>query len=167
MNIHRSRVHPTRAWFVSLVLSLVGCGASSSAAPADPSAKENVASSPSASATVAVPAARPGRLTRAEVMAVLSRGMGDFLARLEVKPVVVANRFQGWRIVKQRPGDPLWQRGEIVPGDVVTAVGGASIERPEQAFAAFQSLAVARELRVTYERNGQRRELVYPIDDAP
>jgi type II secretory pathway component PulC len=44
-------------------------------------------------------------------------------------------------------------------------VNGRPIERPEQALAAFQSLAVAKELRVAYERNGAPRELVYPIDD--
>jgi len=49
--------------------------------------------------------------------------------------------------------------------DVVTAVNERPIERPEQAFSAFQSLAVAKELRVTYERKGARREIVYPIDD--
>ena len=56
---------------------------------------------------------------------------------------------------------------DLVPGDVVTAVNGRPIERPEQAFAAFQSIAVAKELRVTYERNNARREIAYPIDESP
>jgi len=48
-------------------------------------------------------------------------------------------------------------------GDVVTAVNGFSIERPEQALSVFDSLQVASELRVAYERDGQPREIVYAI----
>jgi S1-C subfamily serine protease len=108
---------------------------------------------------------RPGRLWRRDVVAALSRGLGDFLSHLQVEPALRAGKFHGWRVVALRAGDPLWQSTDLAPGDVVTAVNDRPIERPEQAFAAFQSLAVARELRVTYERNNARKELVYPIDD--
>ena len=84
-----------------------------------------------------------------------------------MEPVVVSGKFQGWRVVGLRAGDPLWQGTDLVPGDVVTAVNARPIERPEQAFAAFQSLAVAKELRITYERHNARREIVYPIDESP
>jgi len=83
-----------------------------------------------------------------------------------VEPALGGGKFLGWRIVKLRANDPLWQGGDLAPGDVVTAVSGRPIEHPEQAFAAFQSLVVAKELRVTYERAGARREIVYPIDDV-
>jgi type II secretory pathway component PulC len=97
----------------------------------------------------------------------LSRGLGDFLTRLEVAPFAPGGKFRGWRIAKLREGDPLWAGVDLAPGDVVTSVNGRPIERPEQALTAFQSLAVATELRVAYERDGARRELVYPIDDEP
>jgi type II secretory pathway component PulC len=114
-----------------------------------------------------VPAPRPGRLWRRDVTATLSRGLGEFLTRLEVEPDAPGGKFRGWRIVKLRENDPLWTGVDLAPGDVVTAVNGRKIERPEQALTAFQSLAVAPELRVTYERDGARREIVYPIDDEP
>jgi type II secretory pathway component PulC len=101
------------------------------------------------------------------VTATLSRGLGDFLGRLQVEPFAPGGRFRGWRVVTLRENDPLWAGVDLAPGDVVTAVNGRKIERPEQALAVFQSLAVASELRVTYERDGARRELVYPIDDEP
>ena len=82
-----------------------------------------------------------------------------------VEPLLTGGKFQGWSIVKLRAGDPLWDGGDLAPGDVVLAVSARPIERPEQALAAFQSMAVARELRVAYERDGARREIVYPIDD--
>jgi type II secretory pathway component PulC len=108
---------------------------------------------------------RPGRLWRRDVVAALSRGLGDFLSRLQVEPALAAGKFHGWRVVGLRAGDPLWNGTDLVPGDIVIAVNDRPVERPEQAFAAFQSLAVASELRVIYERNKMRRELVYPIDD--
>jgi type II secretory pathway component PulC len=89
------------------------------------------------------------------------------LGRLEVQPLANGNKFQGWRIVRLRDGDPMWQGTDLKPGDVVTAVNERPIERPEQAFAVFQNLAVAKDLRITYERGGKRRELVYPIDEDP
>jgi S1-C subfamily serine protease len=146
-----------RALLGALILS---CGGSS-APPAEPTRAPRPATSAEA------PAPRPGRLWRRDVTATLSRGLGDFLTRLEVEPLAPGGKFRGWRIAKLRQGDPLWAGGELVPGDVVTAVNGRPIERPEQALAAFQSLAVAPELRVAFERDGARRELVYPIDDEP
>jgi type II secretory pathway component PulC len=52
---------------------------------------------------------------------------------------------------------------DLKPGDVVSGVNGFPIEHPEQAQTAFESLEVASELRVAYERDGQARELSYPI----
>ena len=83
-----------------------------------------------------------------------------------MEPALAGAKFKGWRIVKLKAGDPFWNGVDLAPGDVVTAVNERPIERPEQAFAAFQSLAVAKELRVTYERAGARREIAYPIDDV-
>ncbi len=139
----------------------VGCGGSSAPPPG------SAVASPSASAPVATPrvVSRSDRLSRRDVVSLLSRGLGDFLTRVELQPSLTDGKFHGWGIVRFRDGDPLWSGIELAPGDVVTAVNGRPIERPEQALTAFQSLAVARELRVTYERDGARKEIVYPIDD--
>jgi len=72
-------------------------------------------------------------------------------------------RFVGFRIAELR--GPRWRGIDLKPGDVVTAVNGFSIERPEQAQQAFLSLAVASELRVDYERDGQPRTLRLAIVD--
>jgi hypothetical protein len=156
--------------FLALTLAL-SCGGSPSARnePRRPSETPSpVGADAGTIATTAVDAplpARAGRLWRRDVVAALSRGLGDFLSRMQVEPSLGAGKFHGWRVVALRAGDPLWQSTDLAPGDVVTAVNDRPLERPEQAFAAFQSLAVAKELRVTYERNGVRRELLYPIDD--
>jgi len=177
---HRRKHHfgATRSARTSVVVLifavavLVSCGASQTAPSGAARAGESSGApspdagpAPRASAEAPLPP-RPGRLWRRDVVAALSRGLGDVLSRLQVEPALGAGKFLGWRIVKLRASDPLWQGVDLAPGDVVTAVNDRPIERPEQAFAAFQSLAVAKELRVTYERAGARREIVYPIDDV-
>ncbi len=82
---------------------------------------------------------------------------------LSDEPVMVDGKFHGFRI-KELRGD-MWKGVDLRPGDVVTRVNGFAIERPEQAVEAFQSLSVASELRVAYERDGAPRELRYAIVD--
>jgi type II secretion system protein C len=100
------------------------------------------------------------------VRALVAQGLGAFLQRVEFddRPVFVGGRFHGFRVAVLR--DAVFFRGvDLQVGDVVTAVNGLAIERPEQAAAAFESLPAATELRIAYEREGQPRELVYPIVD--
>ncbi|HEX9296494.1 MAG TPA: serine protease [Polyangiaceae bacterium] len=149
------------AGIITVALAIGACGAGNAGGPNEPRPKE-----PRPNARADAPG-RPGRLSRAEVVGTLSRGLGDFLGRLEVEPVLVGGRFRGWRVVSLRQGDPMWNGVDLAPGDIVTSVNGRPIERPEQALTAFQSLAIAKELRIAYERGGARRELVYPIDDPP
>jgi type II secretory pathway component PulC len=83
---------------------------------------------------------------------------------LDDQPVLLGGKFHGFRIALLR--DPqFWTGVDLRPGDVITGVNGFPIERPEQAQTAFESLEVASELRVAYERDGQGRELVYGIVD--
>lgn len=148
---------------VALSACSSGGGASSSAGR--PPAAATSATSPKAEAE---PTPRPGHLPRAAVLATLSQGLGAFLGQLDTEPVLVSGRFRGWRIVRlaeKDPQKPFWKGVDLGPGDIVTSVNGRPIERPEQALTAFQSLAMDPQLRVAYERNGKRRELVYLIDD--
>jgi type II secretion system protein C len=96
----------------------------------------------------------------------VARGLGAFLQHVEFddRPVFVGGLFHGFRIAALH--DATFFRGvDLRPGDVVTGVNGFSIERPEQAQSVFESLQVASELRVTYERDGQPRAIVYAIID--
>ena len=146
---------------VALVLATMGCHAS---AVGDTSPKEPVAPTPS---QAPLPARSPDHaLARSTLREVVSHGLGAFLQHVDIddRPVFVAGRFHGFAIA--RLSDPAFFAGaDIRPGDVVVNVNGLPIERPEQAQAAFDSLAKANELRVLVERDGQPRELVYPIID--
>jgi type II secretion system protein C len=108
------------------------------------------------------------RLTRAAVHEAVTQGLAVFLQHVDLsdQPVFVGGKFHGFRIAGLR--DPsFWQGVDLKPGDVVVSVNGFPIERPEQAETAFESLDVASELHVTVERDGQPRDLVYAIVDAP
>ncbi|RYY38133.1 hypothetical protein EON62_00660, partial [archaeon] len=123
---------------------------------------------PAAAAEVAAPkrAVPPGQLRREDVLAVLSEGPPALLRKIDVEPAVDGEgRFQGWRVVAVR--DPLLAAGEVQPGDVIRRVNGQPIERPFEFFDVFQSLAFAPQLSLAIERNSQRRELTYPINDDP
>jgi type II secretory pathway component PulC len=150
------------AFFGALALGICSCGGAS-VAPArpDPSA----AAAPSAPAPV-VADTRERRLKRSVIHAVVAQGLGAFLQHVELDgaPVRVAGKFRGFRIAALRDAQ-LWSGVDLQPGDVITRVNGFPIERPEQAQTAFESLEVAGELRVSYERDGEPRELVYPIVD--
>jgi type II secretion system protein C len=145
---------------LALALALGACGG---AAP----------SSAPATAGAARPAHPAGpaplddhHLARSIVHDVVSQGLGSFLQHVDVadQPVLAGGKFHGFRIASLRDS-PFWQGVDLKPGDVVTSVNGFPIEHPEQAQTAFESLEVSSELRVSYERDGQPRELVYAIVD--
>ena len=143
-------------------LCAVACGGAAPPPPSSPPAA-------SASARVAAPVAARGsehKLPRSAVHAVVAQGLGVFLQRVEVDdhPVMTGGRFHGFRIAALRDA-PFWAGVDLKPGDVVTSVNGMPIERPEQAQTAFDSLEVASELRVAFERDGRPQELVYAIVD--
>lgn len=150
---------------LTAVLALEACGAAPQpvrAAAAPASAKVAPPPEPVAS----TPPLPDHALPRSAVREVVSQGLGAFLQRiaLDDQPVLVGGKFHGFRIAQLRGGQ-FWSGVDLKPGDVVAGVNGFPIERPEQAQTAFESLEVASELRVAYERDGQPRELTYAIVD--
>jgi type II secretory pathway component PulC len=135
-------------------------------AESPPPAARTPGSQATARANESPPAAALRVLSRSAVRAAVAQGLGAFLQHVELddEPVLASGRFHGFRIAALR-GAEWWKGVDLAEGDVVTSVNGFPIERPEQAQTAFDSLAVASELRVAYERNGQPRELVLQIVD--
>lgn len=148
-----------RTLVVPVLLLALGCSSSSPPTVASPAA-------PKAAPMPAGPTANDHRLARSAVHGVVVQGLGAFLQHVELEdqPVMLSGKFHGFRIARLHD-DGFWTGVDLKPGDVVTGVNGFPIERPEQAQTAFDSLEVASELRVAYERDGQARELVYAIVD--
>jgi type II secretory pathway component PulC len=141
-----------------------GRAAPAAAVPASAAASAPEVPPPTASPPPPLP---DHTLARSAVRAAVARGLGAFLQRLELddQPVFAGGKFHGFRIAALRGAD-FWAGVDLRPGDVVTGVNGMPIERPEQAQAVFDSLQVASELRVAYEREGHARELVFAIIDG-
>ena len=142
-----------------LLVSTVGCAGSSPAPAMRPQPVRPAA-------TAQAPGAPMRSLSRSVVHTVVADGLGVFLQRVELddQPVMNGGKFHGFRIAALREPD-FWAGVDLQPGDVVTGLNGFPIERPEQAQTAFESLDVASELRLTYDRDGKPRELVYAIVD--
>jgi type II secretory pathway component PulC len=145
---------------IGLGLVVSACG---SAPP--PAAKTRVEPSVANASDTELPPPS-GAIRRSEVRQTLSAGLGMFLQRVQLDvehPVFRDHKFVGFRILELR--GPGWSTVDLKAGDVVTAVNGFTVERPEQAQQAFLSLAVASELRVDYEREGQPRSMRLAIVD--
>jgi type II secretory pathway component PulC len=151
-----------------IVPAAVGCGgasASMNASSSTPSTSKPAPAQPAAT-TAATAAAGDRALRRTAIRAAVNGGLGLFLQKvvLDDQPVMKGGKFYGFRVTSLTdPG--FWSGVDLKPGDVVTRVNGMPIEHPEEALEAFHSLGVASELRVAYDRDGQARELRYPIVD--
>jgi type II secretory pathway component PulC len=148
--------------FAVLAFGLSACGGSK----ATPSTPVVAASAHTVSRPAPAPSAPPHVLARSTVRATVAQGLGALLQHVEFddKPAQVGGKFHGFRIAALH--DASWWNGvDVKVGDVITLVNGLPIERPEQAQRAFESLESASELRVSYERDSEPRELVYPIVD--
>jgi S1-C subfamily serine protease len=106
---------------------------------------------------------RSGTIERAHLVAVLDAGPGSFLRQLEVTPRLTGDRFVGWQLVQllDRTG-PLGDL-DLVPGDVLLAVNGKPVSRPEQLQTLWDSLRTANEVTAQLWRGDQKLELHFAV----
>jgi len=117
----------------------------------------------------AAPAKQPvpeGSLDRDGVVEIVDQGLGVFLQRVTVEPSLEDGRFQGFRVLGLAPQN-FWGDVDVRVGDVIVAVNDRSVESPIEAYEVFESLRVAPELRVSLVREGEPRQLIFPIVGAP
>lgn len=105
-----------------------------------------------------------GALDRQGLLDVLGRSAGDFLRLIEIEHEADGGRFLGWRIVALPSTTPSWL--DVHVGDVVTAVNGMGVERPEDAQQIWEILQVASEIRIDLTRDGERRSVRVPVEDT-
>lgn len=140
-----------------------GCfGCSSGAESGGP--KTAVAADKPAPAPAPAAATPPDKLERTAIKTVLPNGLPWILRRVWPEEVVREGKFIGWRLVAI-PEE--WLGLDVRPDDIVTRVNGKGVETPDQLWEAWTSLAIAPELRVNFERNGETKEFVLPIKGDP
>ena len=107
---------------------------------------------------------RTGTIARARLVAVLDAGPGTFLRQLEVAPRMAGDRFVGWQLVQLLDHSGPLHDVDVVPGDVLLAVNGVPVSRPEQLQALWDSLRTANAVTATLSRGSQALELHFAID---
>jgi S1-C subfamily serine protease len=107
---------------------------------------------------------RTGTIARARLLAVLDSGPAAFLGQLDVAPHMDGNRFVGWQLVQlvDRKG-PLGDV-DVVPGDVLLAVNGKPLSRPDQLQTVWDSLRTANAITAQLWRGNAKFELQFAID---
>jgi S1-C subfamily serine protease len=107
---------------------------------------------------------RTGTIDRARLNAILDGGPGQFLREFEVTPRMDGQRFVGWQLVQliDRTG-PLVDV-DVAPGDVLLAVNGQPISRPDQLQTVWDSLRTANELDADLWRGQDKLRLSFSIE---
>ena len=109
---------------------------------------------------------RTGTIARAHLVAVLDAGPGTFLRQLEVAPRMSGERFVGWQLVQLLDRSGPLHDVDLVPGDVLLAVNGVPVSRPEQLQALWDSLRTANEVTAQLWRGDQKLELRFAVQPA-
>jgi S1-C subfamily serine protease len=133
-------------------------------------ATETAQPAPAAPVAPARPEAPPGKglrsgtIERARLVAVLDNGPGAFLRQLEVAPHMDGNRFVGWELIQLLDRNGPLVDVDVVPGDVLLAINGKPLSRPDQLQTLWDSLRTANELRAQLWRGDARLELAFEIE---
>jgi hypothetical protein len=141
---------------LAAMTQLAACGGTSTEAkapkPALPSADASKGGAPD------------GTVDRRLLEAILRQGPGWLLERVPVEDVTEQGKFKGWR-VQELPVE--WAHAEIEPGDIVTAVNGRSLEREDDLYIAWTTLASAKSIKISYIREGEPKVLEVGIWGDP
>ena len=107
---------------------------------------------------------RSGTITHAKLVAVLDAGPPMFLRQVEVTAKMNGERFIGWQLVQlvDRQG-PLVDV-DVVPGDVLLAINGQPISRPDQLQTVGDSLRTANAVRAQLWRGDSKFDLEFTIE---
>ena len=108
---------------------------------------------------------RNGSIPRDKLSAVLNGGPGRlFHDQIEINAMLDKDRFVGWQLVQfLDPNSPLHD-ADIQPGDVVLAVNGKPLSRPDQVYALWESLRTANEVTAQVWRGNGQLTLAFTIE---
>jgi len=107
---------------------------------------------------------RTGTIARDRLVAVLDAGPATFLRQLEVAPRLSGNRFVGWQLVQLIDHAGPLHDVDLAPGDVLLAINGKPLSRPEQLQTVWDSLRTANEVTAQMSRGDQPLELHFTIE---
>jgi hypothetical protein len=106
---------------------------------------------------------RGGTLDRTALLGVLDAGPGQFLRQLEVTNAMDGNRFVGWQLVQVLDKESALHQLDLVEGDVLIAVNGSPLSRPDQLMTMWDGLRTADAITCDILRGEARFQIVYEI----
>jgi len=107
---------------------------------------------------------RSGTIERARLIAVLDQGPGEFLRQLEVTPHMEGDRFVGWQLVQLIDHAGPLADLDVAPGDVLLALNGQPLSRPDQLQQVWDSLRTANEVIADVWRGTSKLQLKFAIE---
>lgn len=109
---------------------------------------------------------RTGTIARSRLIAILDAGPGSFLRQLEVAPRKHGERFVGWELVQVLDRASPLIDVDLVVGDVLLAINGKPISRPDQLQSVWDSLRTANEVTAQLWRGDGQLTLAFTVDPA-
>jgi S1-C subfamily serine protease len=107
---------------------------------------------------------RTGTIARDKLVAVLDAGPGMFLRQLEIAPQLNGDRFVGWQLVQLLDHAGPLVDVDVVPGDVLLAINGKPLSRPDQLQTVWDSLRTANQVTAQLWRGQAQFELQFAIE---
>jgi hypothetical protein len=107
---------------------------------------------------------RSGVIQRDRLLKVLDAGAGQFLRQLEVTPRMNGDRFVGWQLVQVLDRQGPLVDVDLVPGDVLLAVNGKPLARPDQLQTLWDSLRTANAVSAQLWRGDAKLSLEFTIE---
>lgn len=107
---------------------------------------------------------RTGTIARDKLVAVLDAGPGMFLRQMELAPKLSGERFVGWELVQVIDRNGPLHDIDLVPGDVLLAVNGKPLSRPDQLQTVWDSLRTSNQLSAQLWRGQAQFQLDFAID---
>ncbi|MEE2756046.1 MAG: hypothetical protein VYA30_05275 [Myxococcota bacterium] len=104
-----------------------------------------------------------GVLSRAEIQGVLEKGPQAMVASVQVDPVMMNGRFVGFKLVSANAHSVLARSRTVMLGDVLVAINGHGLERPDQFMAAWESIAQTPQLSIRVLRGAEYIEFRWSI----
>jgi type II secretory pathway component PulC len=150
----------TRLTAIALLSYAAGCGGATVEAPITETDLGTEIAELNAEPPAPAPAT-PATISRADLDRFLAGGPAPVLALVVTEPYKEHGRFVGFQIKAFTQGEPT--AIDLRPGDVILAINGRRIERPEHYFEVFEALKTAHQLRFDLRRDGEKQRLVYPI----
>ena len=107
---------------------------------------------------------RAGTIARDRLITVLDAGPGNFMRQFEVQAKLAGDRFVGWELVQLVGRENMLFDVDLAPGDVLLAINGQQIARPDQLQTVWDSLRTANEVTAQLWRGQTKLTLEFAIE---